>query len=352
MRWHVILAAMLAFILGIGMIAFLVNVINYHIVTNQADRTLSYIMKLESEHPGEQAAGPGQPKPFTALPDLEANYMTRFFIVRFDGNGNVTSTYMDYIAAIYDMYRYLEADASLYNYAKISVNGEYWSVYLALEAVKESFMLRNYGTQDGELYKPDSMEMGGENAGISSPSMPDKDSSDFDFQDIAISKFEGKTPPNSTGMSASQDSGSQDSASSDGAANPGNHVISILLCLLLVPVIGIHPVNVLIGPDCIDHFLSVRLRKITVGSQGKDHCIYIRILIEQIHNFIDDIIFLTSFNGIHPNVRESVLKRRGRSKHHGISHLIHNSNFAHQKRLRGIHPDEIPALNISITKND
>lgn len=174
MRWHVILAAMLAFILVIGMIAFLVNVINYHIVTNQADRTLSYIMKLESEHPGEQAAGPGQPKPFTALPDLEANYMTRFFIVRFDGNGNVTSTYMDYIAAIYDMYRYLEADASLYNYAKISVNGEYWSVYLALEAVKESFMLRNYGTQDGELYKPDSMEMGGENAGISSPSMPDK----------------------------------------------------------------------------------------------------------------------------------------------------------------------------------
>ena len=122
MRWHVILAAMLAFILGIGMIAFLVNVINYHIVTNQADRTLFYIMKLESEHPGEQAAGPGQPKPFTALPDLEANYMTRFFIVRFDGNGNVTSTYMDYIAAIYDMYRYLEADASLYNYAKISVN--------------------------------------------------------------------------------------------------------------------------------------------------------------------------------------------------------------------------------------
>lgn len=48
MRWHVILAAMLAFILVIGMIAFLVNVINYHIVTNQADRTLSYIMKLES----------------------------------------------------------------------------------------------------------------------------------------------------------------------------------------------------------------------------------------------------------------------------------------------------------------
>ena len=64
-------------------------------------------------------------------------------------------------AIIYDMYQYLGADASLYNYAKVSVNGEYWGVYLALEAVEESFMLRNFGTQDGELYKPDSMEMGG-----------------------------------------------------------------------------------------------------------------------------------------------------------------------------------------------
>ena len=64
-------------------------------------------------------------------------------------------------AIIYDMYQYIGAEASLYNYAKVSVNGEYWGVYLALEAVEESFMLRNFGTQDGKLYKPDSMEMGG-----------------------------------------------------------------------------------------------------------------------------------------------------------------------------------------------
>lgn len=64
-------------------------------------------------------------------------------------------------AIIYDMYQYLGVDASLYNYARISVNGEYWGVYLALEAVEESFLLRNYGTGDGELYKPDSMNMGG-----------------------------------------------------------------------------------------------------------------------------------------------------------------------------------------------
>ena len=64
-------------------------------------------------------------------------------------------------ALIYDMYQYLGADASLYNYAKISVNGEYWGVYLALEAVEDSFMLRNYGAQSGGLYKPESMDMGG-----------------------------------------------------------------------------------------------------------------------------------------------------------------------------------------------
>ena len=64
-------------------------------------------------------------------------------------------------AVTYDMFQYLGADASLYNYAAVSVNGEYVGVYLALEGVEDSFMLRNYGTQDGELYKPDTMEMGG-----------------------------------------------------------------------------------------------------------------------------------------------------------------------------------------------
>ncbi|MBQ9429640.1 MAG: CotH kinase family protein, partial [Clostridia bacterium] len=33
-------------------------------------------------------------------------------------------------AIIYDMFCFLGADASLYNYAKVSVNGEYWGVYL------------------------------------------------------------------------------------------------------------------------------------------------------------------------------------------------------------------------------
>ena len=63
-------------------------------------------------------------------------------------------------AIIYDMFAYLGADASLYNYSKISVNGEYIGVYLALEAIEDSFLLRNYGTKNGNLYKPENMDFG------------------------------------------------------------------------------------------------------------------------------------------------------------------------------------------------
>ncbi|MBR6958043.1 MAG: CotH kinase family protein [Erysipelotrichaceae bacterium] len=108
-------------------------------------------------------------------------------------------------AIIYDMYQYIGADASLYNYAKISVNGEYWGIYLALEGVEESFMLRNYGTQDGELYKPDSMEMGGSSSsGASSGSggfqpgsmMPPSGSGDFPG---SSSGFDPGNMPNGNG---------------------------------------------------------------------------------------------------------------------------------------------------------
>lgn len=64
-------------------------------------------------------------------------------------------------ALVYDLFKYVGADASLYNYAKINVNGEYWGVYVALEAVEDSFLLRNYGVKSGELYKPESMGVGG-----------------------------------------------------------------------------------------------------------------------------------------------------------------------------------------------
>ena len=57
-------------------------------------------------------------------------------------------------AFVYDMFKTLGADASLYNFAKMSVNGNYWGVYLAIEPVDKSFLKRNYGDRKGALYKP------------------------------------------------------------------------------------------------------------------------------------------------------------------------------------------------------
>lgn len=58
------------------------------------------------------------------------------------------------------MYEY-GVDAPLCSFAYITVNGEDWGLYLAVEGVEESFLARNYGSSTGELYKPDSSDMGG-----------------------------------------------------------------------------------------------------------------------------------------------------------------------------------------------
>ena len=76
-------------------------------------------------------------------------------------NNNYCDATMMKEAICYDMFKFLGADASLYNYAKVSVNGEYTGLYLALEPVEESFCRRVYGEKYGMFYKPDSMEMGG-----------------------------------------------------------------------------------------------------------------------------------------------------------------------------------------------
>ena len=70
------------------------------------------------------------------------------------------NTYMkDYLS--YQMMGYFGVDAPLCSYVYITVNGEDWGLYLAVEGVEESFLERNYGSDYGELYKPDSMSMGG-----------------------------------------------------------------------------------------------------------------------------------------------------------------------------------------------
>ena len=70
------------------------------------------------------------------------------------------NTYMkDYLT--YQMMNEMGVASPLCSYAYITVNGEDWGLYLAVEGLEESFLQRNYGKDYGELYKPDSMSMGG-----------------------------------------------------------------------------------------------------------------------------------------------------------------------------------------------
>ena len=109
------------------------------------------------------------------------------------------NTYMkDYLC--YTMMNYAGVSSPLCSFAYITVNGEDWGLYLAVEAVEDSFLERNYnGT--GNLYKPDSMSMGGGRG----------NGKDFDQEDFDFSKFDKFNAENSaeTDTSDSTDTSSK-----------------------------------------------------------------------------------------------------------------------------------------------
>lgn len=65
----------------------------------------------------------------------------------------------DYLT--YTLMNEFGVDSPLCSYVYITVNGEDWGLYLAVEGVGDSFLERNYGSDHGELYKPDSSSIGG-----------------------------------------------------------------------------------------------------------------------------------------------------------------------------------------------
>lgn len=70
------------------------------------------------------------------------------------------TTYMkEYLS--YDLYELLGVATPEYSYSNIKLNGEDWGLYLAVETIEERFLEKQYGTSEGNLYKPESMEMGG-----------------------------------------------------------------------------------------------------------------------------------------------------------------------------------------------
>ena len=81
-------------------------------------------------------------------------------------NNNISdATYMkEYLS--YKLLNSLGVPTPECAYAHITVNGEEWGLYLAVEPIEEEFIARNYGSTDGNLYKPesDSVAMGDKNS--------------------------------------------------------------------------------------------------------------------------------------------------------------------------------------------
>ncbi|MDU4952663.1 MULTISPECIES: CotH kinase family protein [Clostridium] len=73
-------------------------------------------------------------------------------------NIQADTTYMkEYLS--YDLLDYMGVVSPLYSFTNIMVNDETWGFYIAVECVEESFAERNYGSNYGMLYKPESMGM-------------------------------------------------------------------------------------------------------------------------------------------------------------------------------------------------
>ena len=88
----------------------------------------------------------------------------------------------DYLT--YTMMDAFGAYAPLCSFVYITVNGEDWGLYLAVEGIEESFLMRNFGSDYGKLYKPDSLSFGGGRG----------NGMDFDMSDFMNNESAGETP--------------------------------------------------------------------------------------------------------------------------------------------------------------
>lgn len=154
----------------------------------------------------------------TSLSAVEAYGNNRYsFKIEFDHYDNAISyhgldklclnniiqdnTYMkDYLT--YQLMLGFGADAPLCSYTYITVNGNDWGLYLAVEGVEESFLQRNYDNDYGELYKPDSMNMGGGRG----------NGRDFDMENFEMPEF-----PDDTAF---------DHGTADGRPQPFDHMMN------------------------------------------------------------------------------------------------------------------------------
>ena len=131
------------------------------------------------------------------------------------------NTYMkDFLT--YQMMNEFGVAAPLCSFVYITVNGEDFGLYLAVEGVEEGFLQRNYGKDYGELYKPDSMSFGGRGNGKDFDISEFKnENGEFDFSKIEngefdFSQFGGNMPTSPDGFDFSQGKGNRGERPADG----------------------------------------------------------------------------------------------------------------------------------------
>lgn len=66
----------------------------------------------------------------------------------------------------YDMMEFMGVPAPLCSYVWVTVNGEDWGLFLAIEEPEHAFAKRNFGNRYGDLYKPDYRSLNEENADL------------------------------------------------------------------------------------------------------------------------------------------------------------------------------------------
>lgn len=105
MRWHFILAAMLAVFIMLVVVLTGINGWNSYTTSKRADERIEEIYAFEargsnSQPPQDNQAGPPSIPACPENHDPEAPYTTRFFVVRLDENRQVTDVSTDYIASV------------------------------------------------------------------------------------------------------------------------------------------------------------------------------------------------------------------------------------------------------------
>ncbi|WP_029231452.1 sensor histidine kinase [Butyrivibrio sp. VCB2006] len=120
LRKKFVITAMLSLLLILAVMIGIINVVNLHSMYQDADNLLSILTTNDGQFPGmrEQAFkkdfeedfippnerfGPDSPFDFNRLNNIrsaEMPYQSRYFVVRFDAQGNVTETDVSHIAAV------------------------------------------------------------------------------------------------------------------------------------------------------------------------------------------------------------------------------------------------------------